>query len=95
MANKTIQPITIDGKTATAVTITSTTGTAGRCKVTYSLGNFNPSPKPGVWTSLKTGKFWLDYDDEDDGEIYEYLLGKIVEKESLTVTGVITPPTPD
>ncbi len=95
MANKTIQTKTIDGKTATAVMTTSTEGTAGRLKIGYSLGNFNPSPKPGVWDSVKDGKFWVDYDEDTDGELYEFALGKIVERESLTVTGVIVPPTPD
>ena len=95
MANKTIQSTTIDGKEATVVWITNTNTSAGRCKVKYSLGNFNPDPKPGVWTSVKDASFWVDYDEEDDGNIYEFLLPKIVEKEGLTVTGVVTPPTPD
>ena len=95
MANKTIQTKTIDGKSATAVMITSTAENAGRLKIGYSLGTFNPSPKPGVWTSIKDGKFWTDYDDETDGEIYAFALAKTVEKESLTVTGELTAPTPD
>ena len=95
MANKTIQSTTIDGKEATVVWITNTSSSAGRCKVGYSLGNFNPDPKPGVWTSVKDASFWVDYDEEDDGDIYEFLLPKIVEKERLTVTGVVTPPTPE
>ena len=69
MANKTIQTTTIDGKEATVFWITTTDASAGRCKVGYSIGNFNPDPAPGEWTSVKDGKFWVDYDDDDDGDI--------------------------
>ena len=31
----------------------------------------------------------------DDGDMYEFLLPKIAERESLTVTGVVSPPTPE
>ena len=94
MANKTIQTKTIDGKEANAFFITDTQTSGGRCKVRYSIGNFNPDPAPGVWESIKTASFWIDYDEEDDGDIYEFLLPKIAEKESLAVTGDIAPPTP-
>ena len=95
MANKTIQTKTIDGKEATVFWITTTDASAGRCKVRYSIGNFNPDPAPGIWTSIKDGKFWVDYDEDEDGDIYEFLLPKIAERESLTVTGVVSPPIPD
>lgn len=95
MANKTIETKTIDGKEATAFYITDTQTSGGRCKVKYTIGNFNPEPAPGVWTSVKEASFWVDYDEEEDGNIYEFLLPKIAEKESLTVTGEITPPTPE
>ena len=48
----------------------------GRCKVGYSIGNFNPDPAPGVWTSVKDASYWLDYDEDNDGDIYEFLLPK-------------------
>ena len=95
MANKTIQTTTIDGKEATVFWITSTQASTGRCKVGYSIGNFNPVPAPGVWTSVKTASYWLDYDEDNDGDIYEFLLPKIAARESLTVTGVVSPPIPD
>ena len=94
MANKTIQTKTIDCKEANAFFITDTQTSGGRCKVRYSIGNFNPDPAPGVWESIKTASFWIDYDEEEDGDIYEFLLPKIAEKESLAVTGDIAPPTP-
>ena len=95
MANKTIQTKTIDGKEANAFYITNTQTSGGRCKVGYSIGNFNSSVAPvGEWTSVKNASFWVDYDEEENGNIYEFLLPKIAEKEGLTVTGVITPPTP-
>ena len=86
MANKTIQTTTIDGKEATVFWITSTQASTGRCKVGYSIGNFNPVPAPGVWTSVKTASYWLDYDEDNDGDIYEFLLPKIAAREGLTVT---------
>ena len=95
MANKTIQTKTIDGKEATVFWITSTQTSVGRCKVGYSIGNFNPDPAPGIWTSVKDASYWLDYDEDNDGDIYEFLLPKIAERESLTVTGVVDPPTPE
>ena len=95
MANHTIQTKTIDGKEATVFWITTTDASAGRCKVGYSIGNFNPDPAPGIWTSVKDGKFWVDYDEDEDDDIYEFLLPKIAERESLTVTGVVDPPTPE
>ena len=95
MANHTIQTTTIDGKEATVFWITSTYASAGRCKVGYSIGNFNPDPAPGVWTSVKDASYWLDYDEDNDGDIYEFLLPKIAARESLTVTGVVDPPTPE
>ena len=95
MANKTIQTKTINGTEATVFWITSTQASMGRCKVGYSIGNFNPDPAPGVWTSVKDGKFWVDYDEDEDGDIYEFLLPKIAERESLIVTGVVDPPTPE
>ena len=95
MANKTIQTTTIDGKEATVFWITSTQASTGRCKVGYSIGNFNPVPAPGVWTSVKTASYWLDYDEDNDGDIYEFLLPKIAERESLTVTGTAVLPTPE
>ena len=95
MANKTIQTTTIDGKEATVFWSRTTDASGGRCKVGYSIGNFNPNPAPGEWTSVKDASFWLDYDEENDGDIYEFLLPKIAERESLTVTGVVNPPTPD
>ena len=95
MANKTIQTTTIDGKEATVFWITSTQASTGRCKVGYSIGNFNPVPAPGVWTSVKTASYWLDYDEDNDGDMYEFLLPKIAARESLTVTGVVSPPIPD
>ena len=73
MANKTIQTTTIDGKEATVFWITSTQASTGRCKVGYSIGNFNRVPAPGVWTSVKTASYWLDYDEDNDGDIYEFL----------------------
>ena len=94
MANKTIQTTTIDGKEATVFWITSTQASTGRCKVGYSIGNFNPVPAPGVWTSVKTASYWLDYDEDNDDDIYEFLLPKIAAREGLTVTGVVSPPTP-
>ena len=95
MANKTIQTTTIDGKEATVFWIRTTDASAGRCKVGYSIGNFNPDPAPGIWTSVKDVSFWVDYDEENDGDIYEFLLPKIAARESLTVTGVVSPPTPE
>lgn len=96
MANKTIQTKTIDGKEANALYIIDTQVSAGRCKVKYSIGNFDSSVAPaGEWTSVKEASFWVDYDEEENGNIYEFLLPKIAEKESLTVTGEITPPTPE
>ena len=96
MANKTIQTTTIDGKEATVFWITSTQASTGRCKVGYSIGNFNPVPAPGVWTSVKTASYWLDYDEDNDGDIYEFLLPKIAAREGLTVTGCLlyTSPSP-
>ena len=95
MANKTIQTKTIDGKEATVFWITSTQTSVGRCKVGYSIGNFNPDPAPGIWTSVKDASFWLDYDEDNDRDIYEFLLPKIAEREGLTVTGVVDPPIPE
>tara|TARA_Y200000002_G_scaffold296395_1_gene250893 strand:- start:249 stop:536 length:288 start_codon:yes stop_codon:yes gene_type:complete len=95
MSNKTIQTTTIDGKEATVFWITSTQASMGRCKVGYSIGNFNPDPAPGVWTSVKTASYWLDYDEDNDGDIYEFLLPKIAAREGLTVTGVVSPPIPE
>ena len=46
-------------------------------------------------TSVKDGSFWTDYDEENDGDIYEFILPKIAERESLIVTGVVNPPTPE
>ena len=95
MANKTIQTTTIDGKEATVFWIRTTDASGGRCKVGYSIGNFNPNPAPGEWTSVKDASFWLDYDEDNDGDIYEFLLPKIAEREGLTVTGVVDPPIPE
>ena len=95
MANKTIQTTTIDGKEATVFWITTTDASAGRCKVGYSIGNFNPDPAPGEWTSVKDASFWTDYEEDNDGDIYEFLLPKIAERESLTVTGTAVLPTPE
>ena len=95
MANKTIQTTTIDGKEATVFWITSTQTSVGRCKVGYSIGNFNPDPAPGIWTSVIVGSYWLYYDEDNDGDIYEFLLPKIAEREGLTVTGVVDPPIPE
>ena len=33
--------------------------------------------------------------EDNDGDMYEFLLPKIAERESLTVTGVVSPPTPE
>lgn len=95
MANKTIEPITIDGQEADAFMINTSFCQMGRCKVQYSIGDFNPDPAPGSFNALSTKSMYVDYDEDSDGEMYEFLLTKIAEREGFTVTGEIIPPTPD
>ena len=53
MANKTIEPITIDGQEADAFMINTSFCQMGRCKVEYSIGDFNPDPAPGSFNALR------------------------------------------
>ena len=75
MANHTIQTKTIDGKEATVFWITTTDASAEDVKLDIQL-KFYPDPAPGIWTSIKDGGLSTDYDEENDGDIYEFLLPK-------------------